>query len=188
MAKFIKNAIVRTFTDASAVLMSEALKATVAVGNAEKKATNKWKVMAELMFSEGWTFTDINPETKNDATKTNRESIRAQFIEQWPSVKEKANLLLTGKALKALSESAKERNREIRQAFGPLFKNIEKYLKELEGIETVKVEDTDGKKLHKMIETAVVYAQGLESPSAQLAKLLDIIKVLKTSQGMIDLS
>jgi hypothetical protein len=189
MAKFIKNAVSRTFTDASVVLLANALKATTAIEQAEKKANDKWLVMAECMFSEGWTFSDINPQTKSDITNKNRDAIRAQFIEQWPNKKEKANLQLTGRAGKAQSPLEKMRTRDIRSSFGGLFKNIEKYLKQLEGIEEEeKVEDTDGKKLHTMIESAVKYAQGLESPSAQLAKLLDIIKVLKTAQGMIDLA
>jgi len=189
MSKFQLNAVVRTITDHTEALIGEALKASNSAATADTKAKHKWKETAELAFSaDGWRFADVNPQTKSETTKENRKRLNTTFIAQWPNVKEKANLLLSGKALKALSETAKARNRTIRMSFGPIMVLIEKYLKELEGIETIKVEETDGKKMHGLTETALKYAAGLEAPSAQLARLTDIIKTLKAAQGSIDLA
>ena len=187
MSNIILNATMRTLTDAAASIIGLGLEASNAAAKAGLKAQGRWKVTAEFMHAEGWRFADINPETKSEITKTNRKQLTSSFVEQWPVAKEHANLTLTGAGQKALSAAAKERNREIRQSFGPIMKLIESYLKDIEGIEKPKVEDTDGKKLHTMIENALKFAKGLEAPSAQLARITDTIKLLQSSQGTIDL-
>lgn len=156
--------------------------------NAEKakadKATgaalHKFKVFADHAYSAmGWRFSTFK--AKVEANEERRAEFRDALIITWPNETER-NWLRSKPA--ALKDSQKARVKEIRQGFGPRFALVEKYLKELEGIE--KPEVTDMQKIHQTFETLLKQVQGLEAPPAGL-DVVQEVKNLKAIKGRFPL-
>jgi hypothetical protein len=107
-------------------VMTEALRKEDAKAKAEEAASGKWQSLAKILFEAEWRLASID---QSLVGKANRDTLRAGMVESWPNDTERAQLKADPSTL---TDDQKKRVKAIRGSFGPNFKLIEKYLKNLE--------------------------------------------------------